>query len=158
MLVWDCVRIFTCVQLFEFLLLRPYFYYKISLMFHSTYRIIHPLGCWLTEYSKVWMTEVNKYPCRITQSTQISIHQSCPVPPKENNCCSSGDGYHRPSYLRLDTAGQEARLIRPAALLRCEKALRPLWFPLSLTQQEVPGDNWPRISLLTSHRLAGLKW
>lgn len=50
-------------------------------------------------------------------------------PPKQNNCCSRGDGYHGPSYLRLDTAGQEPHLIRPAALLRCEKASQAALIP-----------------------------
>lgn len=38
-------------------------------------------------------------------------------------------GYHGPCYLQLDTAGQEARLIRPAALLRCEKGSRAALIP-----------------------------
>lgn len=66
------------------------------------------------------------YPVRFS----VPIHQSRRVfPPKQNNCCSRGDGYHGPSYLRLDTAGQEPHLIRPAALLRCEKASQAALIP-----------------------------
>lgn len=53
--------------------------------------------------------------------------------------------------------GHKGHLIRPTAPLWCERLSGPFDSPL-LSQQEVVGDNWHRISLLTSGRLYGLKW
>lgn len=54
-------------------------------------------------------------------------------------------------------AGHKGHLIRPSAPLWCERLSGP-FDSLLLSQQEVVGDNWHRISLLTSGRLCGLKW
>lgn len=65
-----------------------------------------------------------------------------------------------PCYLphgHRQPVGHEQRLIRPTAPLWCER-LSGLFDSLLLSQQEVVGDNWHRISLLTSGRLCGLKW
>lgn len=66
-----------------------------------------------------------------------------------------GLGYLSPSHRQ--PAGHKDHLIRPTASLWCERLSGP-FDSLPLSQQEVVGDNWHRISLLTSGRLCGLKW
>lgn len=66
-----------------------------------------------------------------------------------------GPGYLSPGHRQ--PAGHKGHLIRPTAPLWCERLSGP-FDSLLLSQQEVVGDNWHRISLLTSGRLCGLKW